>query len=192
MIREKEFFFPPGVTVKCHVPVPGHSEDEAFNKQVTLAEDLMNAQVVNRILRTIDAYENSGLPEKFLIGQKIIVRPFHWSEQALGSFSYKLDLIELDTNAFSIGVYGSSGEYLYGHENGHRIMYYKKRAIPDAITEVMGMFDISNLFVASEFLCDAFGCVINEQGYDFDKIMEISQNKRDGLKRIALRLAWSC
>lgn len=194
--NRKTVFFKPGITVTCHVPVPQTAHlyvknEEELEKRAEFIDGLIHGQVIRAIKSTIEAYKRSDLPEKYLIRQKIEIRPFHWTERAFGHFYPQLDIIEMDTDAFSIGVYGGSGKYLYGHESGHRIMNYK--ASKAAIEQVKALLFISSDYTATELLCDAFGILLDNDGeYDDDTIAQIAAGKREGLKRIALGLAWSC
>ncbi|MCX4304157.1 MAG: hypothetical protein OSJ66_09205, partial [Clostridia bacterium] len=83
----------------------------------------------------------------------------------------------------------ASGKFICGHEIGHKIISHRNSA--ESISEVCSILMISDVFGAREILCDAFGQIVAPDDRSrFNCYIE--QSKCEGIKRAALKLAWSC
>lgn len=196
----KDFWFRPGITCTCYAIVPdlevepeelGKDLEKKYRTEEEILENWIYPQATRRMKAVLESYEMSELPKKFLVGQKIVLYPIS-DFRCLGSYISKLDIILLDSDAFSIGVRGGSGAFLYGHECGHRIMHFRKSALKTALEETKSLLMISDEHMAEEVLCDAFGELLDYEGYyEGDIIGKLNRLKRKGLERIALKLAYS-
>lgn len=204
-LASKRFFMSHNVTCIVEVPVPdlakdpnqaeglGKSCSEKNEKLDEFLTDMLYPQYTRAMKAAIDAFIRSKLPTKFLYRQQVLVSPLPVYENGVrGFYDNQIDLIGLDSDSFSIGFLEGSGEFLYGHENGHRIIFFRSNKKADAISEIKSILSISDDYLAEELLCDAFGYLMNENGKTrFDILPDINRFKREGMALTALKLAWS-
>lgn len=204
----RHFSMPYGVTCTIEVPVPDLDKDPTqapalgqtySEKQEKLDEfltEMFFPQYTRAMKRGIKSYERSELPKKFLYHQQVLITPLsNFSSGFRGFYNFEQDVIGLDSDSFSIGFRYGSGSFLYGHENGHRIMFFRQNQKPNAISEIKNILSISDDKFAEEILCDAFGYLLSEDDCTndctrFDILADVTHIKREGLSRVALKLAW--
>lgn len=201
-LETREFYISPGVTCTCEIPVPdlsadpsqasglGNSISEKSENLDQLLSEILFPQYTSAIKRAIHNYRTSALPEKYLYGHKVHVLPMPRNNPAL--YHWPSDTIVIDPDTLSIGSRDISGKFVYGHEFGHRIIHFSSReTVEQALNAVCSILAISSRKLAEETLCDAFGSLISHDTAErFDS--EIVFIKQEGIKRVALRLAWSC
>lgn len=193
--------------VKCTVGVPAPDLDADPNQAPGLGDsysekkenldkfltEIIFPQYTRAMRGGIDAFVRSKLPTKFVYQQKVVIAPlFIYDDDLLGFYNHIEDYIGLDSDSFSLGFSEGTGIFLYGHEVGHRIVFFRPRKKQEALSEVKNILMISDDKIAEEILCDAFGYLLNENGVTrFDTLPDITPIKREGLARVALKLAWS-
>ena len=201
----RRFYFS-GVEYTVEIPVPDLEKDpdsgrglgdsyaeknENLDKFLT---EILFPQYTRAIKDALIAYKNSKLPEKFLYGQRIRITPFPLvTDDVRGYYDIFEDIICLDRDSLSLGFFSGCGNFLYGHEAGHRIIAFKKGYKKEALLEVSNMLSISNEIITTELLCDAFGYLISSGSKTrFDILPKDLSEKKEGLAQIALKLAWRC
>lgn len=203
-IASKQFYLSPGVTCTCNIPVPdlelnphqaaglGKTTDEKAENLEKMLDTMLFPQYVRALTNAIQMYKHSELPDHFLYDQIVIIKQLPvMYDGILGYYHRGNDTIVLDCDSFSIGFKNGSGEFLYGHENGHRILRYKARYKERALKEVKSIVGTSDNYIAEELLCDAFGYLVNPKGKSrLDIFEDISPIKKEGLALAALKLAW--
>ena len=201
----RRFYFS-GVEYTVEVPVPdlerdpdsgralGKSYAEKNENLDKFLSELIFPQYTRSMRNAISAYKSSKLPEKFLHGQRVKITPLPMmTDDVLGYYNISRDIICLDNDSFSIGLSSGCGNFLYGHESGHRILEIKKRDKDEALAEVSSILSISNTIIITELLCDAFGYLIcHGDRTRFDVLPDILSDKKEGIALVALKLAWKC
>lgn len=201
----RRFYFS-GVEYTVEVPVPdlerdpdsgralGKSYAEKNENLDKFLSELIFPQYTRSMRNAISAYKSSKLPEKFLHGQRVKITPLPMmTDDVLGYYNISRDIICLDNDSFSIGFSSGCGNFLYGHESGHRILEIKKRYKDEALAEVSSILSISNMIIITELLCDAFGYLIcHGDRTRFDVLPDILSDKKEGIALVALKLAWKC
>lgn len=201
----RRFYFS-GVEYTVEVPVPdlerdpdsgralGKSYAEKNENLDKFLSELIFPQYTRSMRNAISAYKSSKLPEKFLHGQRVKITPLPMmTDDVRGYYNISRDIICLDNDSFSIGLSSGCGNFLYGHESGHRILEIKKRDKDEALAEVSSILSISNTIIITELLCDAFGYLIcHGDRTRFDVLPDILSDKKEGIALVALKLAWKC
>lgn len=201
----RRFYFS-GVEYTVEVPVPdlerdpdsgralGDSYAEKNENLDKFLSELIFPQYTRSMRNAISAYKSSKLPEKFLHGQRVKITPLSMmTDDVRGYYNISRDIICLDNDSFSIGFSSGCGNFLYGHESGHRILEIKKRDKDEALAEVSSILSISNTIIITELLCDAFGYLIcHGDRTRFDVLPDILSDKKEGIALVALKLAWKC
>lgn len=204
-LETRRFYLSPGITCIVEIPIPdlatdssqaeelGSSYYEKTEKLDQFLTEMFFPQYIHAAKRAINCFTCSQLPPIFLEGQKLIITPIpvHLTHSPAMYHSGK-DTIIIDSDSFSIGFCDGSGIFLYGHEVGHRIIEFRKRAKASAIDEVKGILSISDSSLAEETLCDAFGYHLDSSGKTRFDVINTPESKRKALVNVALKLAWSC
>lgn len=200
----RNFYIHPGVNCVCTLPVPdlsadpnqasamGESVSEKSERIDQFMSEIMFPQYVRALRKAVLAYINSDLPEYFLYGHRVEICSFPiWSDVRAGYNSFS-DLIIIDADTLNIGYRGTPGQFIYGHELGHRIMHIRgQRLTESAISMASSILSFSDRKVLSEVIADAFGSLVSSSGSSrFTE--DIDPLKQEGLQRAALKLAWSC
>lgn len=199
-----EFILPPGVTCTCKIPVPdielcpsqavglGKCPDEKAENLEHMLNDMLFPQYRRALTNAISMYEKSELPNHFLYDQTVIIEPLPVIYDGVLAYYHRgNDTIVLDCDSFSLGFKLGTGDFLYGHECGHRIFRFRKSGRERALNDVRSIIGITDRKLAEELLCDAFGYLVNPQGKSrLDLFEGISPLKKEGLALAALRLAW--
>lgn len=202
--EERKFYIHPGVTCTCRIPIPDLSADpdqaQGMGKSVSeksenmdkFLSEILFPQYVRALRKAVLAYLNSNLPEYFLRGHRVLLDSFPiWDDRRAAYDPYD-DMVIIDADTLNMGAYGNSGQFVYGHELGHRIMHLRGSAVTDsAISFASSVLCTSNRVLLLEVIADAFGSLIStDKGSRFTE--DIDPIKREGLQKAALRLAWSC
>lgn len=201
----RSFFLSPGVNCTVELPVPdlgvnpdqapglGKSHSEKSENLDKFLSEILFPQYTRALKRSHDCYMASDLPEKFLSGSNVTVMSLNVPVYGIyGFYQSNSDLIFIDTDTLALGCKAGPGEFIYGHELGHRILHKKNvLASESAISDVCSFLAISYRKLALELLCDAFGELVSS-GSESDFNTLLNEKAVEGLKRIALKLAWSC
>lgn len=200
----RSFYIHPGVTCVCTLSVPDLSADpdqaQAMGKSVSeksenidqFMSEIMFPQYIRALRSAILAYLNSDLPEYFLHGHRVKVCSLPIWSTTPAAYNYATDTVIIDADTLNIGYHGDSGQFVYGHELGHRIMHFRGQEITDrAISVASSILSLSDRKLLLEVMADAFGSLIST-GKNSRFTQYIEPLKQEGLQRAALRLAWSC
>lgn len=200
----RSFYIHPGIICVCTLSVPdldaepnqalamGESISEKKENIDQFMSEIMFPQYIRALRNATMAYLNSDLPEYFLHGHRVEVYPFPiWSDTP-AAYNYSSDTIIIDADTLNIGSQGNPGQFVYGHEVGHRIMHFRGQEITDrAISLASSILALSDRNFLLEVMADAFGSLISAgERSRFTEYIE--PVKQEGLQRAALRLAWSC
>lgn len=200
----RSFYIHPGVTCVCTLSVPdlfadpdqapamGKSVSEKSENIDQFMTEIMFPQYVRALRNAITAYLSSDLPEYFLHGHRVEVRSLPIWADTPAAYDYSTDTVIIGADTLNIGCYGTPGQFVYGHEFGHRIMHFRGKKITDrAISEASSILALSDRKFLLEILADAFGSLISpDKPSRFTEYIETV--KQEGLRKAALRLAWSC
>lgn len=203
----RNFFLSPGVNCTVEVPVPdlradpyqapglGKSHSEKSENLDRFLSEIFFPQYTRAIKNSNACYISAGLPEKFLCGVNVSVESLPVLITGVhGFYNHNDDIIVINADTLVIGCRSASGEFVYGHEVGHRIVYKKNAAESEAaISDVCSIMMISDRKCALEMLCDAFGELIASNSRRSSAFRQlVAYEKIEGLKKTALKLAWSC
>lgn len=200
----RSFYIHPGVTCVCTLSVPDLSADPdqapAMGESVSeksenidrFMTEFMFPQYVRALKNATMAYLDSDLPEYFLHGHRVEVRSLPIWADTPAAYDYSTDTIIIGADTLNIGCHGTSGQFVYGHEFGHRIMHFRGQKLTDsAISTASSILALSDRKFLLEIMADAFGSLISvDKASRFTEYIE--PLKQEGLQRAALRLAWSC
>lgn len=197
--ESRNFVLTPGVNCRIELPVPdlvadsnqapglGDSYPEKEENLDRFLSEIFFPQYTRSLKEAHLSYLRTDLPEKFLRGANVLVA----SLPGYAFYDYNDDIIAINADTLVAGCRIASGESIYGHEIGHRIVIKKNQSESEsAISETAEILMISDRELALEFLCDAFGELINSRSKSI--FCELFGKKSEGLQNIALKLAWSC
>lgn len=141
--------------------------------------DTIIYQGLNSIKRSISAYEQSDLPNRFLEGQRFILTnklPYY----IYGYFYLPNDDIVLDADSMN-NIRRVEANFLFGHEMGHKIIRYRDTSKSFAeIAKVLQMGIDGNEYNLKELYADICGLIVS----DFNRQQE--DDKVTHLKRKVL------
>lgn len=202
----RNFYLSPGVNCTIEIPVPdlradpdqapglGKSRSEKSENLDQFLSEIFFPQYTRALKKANACYMSADLPEKFLCGANVAVRSLPSRIDGIhGFYNYDDDIIVINADTLVIGCKTASGEFVYGHEIGHRIVFKKNAADSDAaISDVCSILMISDCKLAQEYLCDAFGELIAFDSREPSTFKQKTGTKMEGLMHTALKLAWSC
>jgi len=202
--EERSFYIHPGVSCICRLSVPDLSADpnqaQAMGNSVSeksenidqFLTEIFFPQYVRALRKAVLAYLDSDLPEYFLNGLRVLVGSIPiWDNRRAAYYPHD-DLIFIDADTLNIGACGNPGQFIYGHELGHRIMRFRGSDATDkAIDYASSVLATCDRAFLLEMMADAFGSLIS-RGQTSRFTEDFSPHKQEGLQLAALRLAWSC
>lgn len=202
--EERSFYIHPGVNCICRLSVPdlsadpdqaramGNSLSEKSESIDQFLSEIFFPQYVRALRTAVLAYLASDLPEYFLRGHRVLVGSIPIWEDSRAAYDPYDDLVIIDANALNLGAYGSSSQFIYGHELGHRIMHFRGTESTDkAIAFASSVLSTCDRTFLLEVMADAFGALISP-GKNSRFTDGLDPIKQEGLQLAALRLAWSC
>lgn len=191
------------VEVTCVMPIPDLSEDptqapacgtcisEKNENLERFVEEMLGPQYFEAMKRNILAYEDSQLPIRFLHGSKVVIAPLPIEVPAC--YLPVPDIIMMDNDAVC-GMKHFSGEFVMGHELGHKILWVKlgKEELLKRISDILMVNSQSNDKMLKELIADEVGNLISGDQVDrqlFSK--RIDERKREGIQRKILHFIWN-
>lgn len=203
----RNFYLGYGVNCMVEVPVPdfgadpdqasglGKSRSEKSENLDRFLSEIFFPQYTRALKKSNACYMSADLPKKFLRGANVsVVSLSPFVDGIHGFYNHDDDIIVINADTLVMGCRSASGEFVYGHEVGHRIVYKKNVTESEAaVSEACSIMMISDRKCALEMLCDAFGELTASNSRKMSSFRQlVGHEKVDGLKRIALKLAWSC
>ena len=189
------------VEVTCRILVPDLSVDptqalacgeDTYERNENLerfAEEFMEPQYFGAMRRNIEAYENSLLPTRLLYKQPVEIGPIAINIPA----AYGHGVIFMENDAVC-GIGRSTGEFLFGHEMGHKAMDVKEEEM--LIREIAGILAIGYDFNEErlkELAADEFGNMIDTRRV-IDRCIfhyPVDEGRRKEIQRRILKFAWN-
>lgn len=190
------------VEVICMIPIPdvkadpdqapamGNSISEKEEKLEEFVELFMAPQYFRAMRSCISTFEQSELPIRLLAKQRvcICVTP----RDTPGLYNHRNQTIYMDPDA-TIGLGVPSGEFIFGHEIGHKAMYVKDDSmwLLKEAAAILGMSCQGNVRQLEELIADEFGNLIT--GMDVDNVHfrePLGLLKREGIQRKILQYVW--
>lgn len=139
-------------------------------------------QYKNGLKETINQYDNSPLPKKYIDGQEFIVTIL--PREILGCFYYINDEIYVDADAIS-NIKRINAAFLLGHEIGHKISkYIYTKTIYNEISRIFNISS-SKKEILNETFADLVGFIVNDNG-SFSYPIKTDDRKKEYAKRKVL------
>lgn len=154
--------------------------------------ELLMCQYYNAVKRAIEAYNNSDLPTRFIEAQKFIVTDLSFAGPGnLGLYDRQSDTIFFAPNAIS-GI-GCNGEFLMGHEVGHKIERYKliDEETKEEIRSILGLCSF-NEHIIKETFADACGDIVYNKQDSYHQFLPDDEKRREKLKNLVLKTSYRC
>lgn len=189
-----------GIMMKCSIPVPdvdnlnegralGESRMERSENLHRLVETMFEPQYVRAAKNIVSIYKESELPISYI--QNITIHVLPMGLELSGGYEPFGDTVYMDSNA-SCGMdrFGS-GEFIFGHEIGHKVILIKtrermaniERAYDELDSLLFGVLK-SGFDDTAETACDFFGSLL-----DRDKIFLFDEGRIREIQRKILYIA---
>ncbi len=136
--EERSFYIHPGVNCICRLSVPdlsadpdqarayaGNSLSEKRRVSINFCRKF-SPQYVRALRTAVLAYTRLRSSRIFPAWSPVFLSvPIPIWEDSRAAYDPYDDLVIIDANALNLGACGSSGQFIYGHELGHRIMHFR-------------------------------------------------------------------
>ena len=144
--------------LNIYIEIYGNDEYIISQKEELLQSGLINQYVTN-LKKCIIAYELSPLPERFINSQKFNITN---TEPYVFCGAYNINNGDIYLNPDSlIGISDYSGEFVFGHEIGHKIQEF--RNCEEVYEIVRRIYNTNNPYFLEEIFSDICGTMVSQK-----------------------------